>query len=93
MSDGAAGSTGEGESRVEGEAGELLGLLSLDGLDDGVDLGRAGGSSAGSHCGRCCMGIQTNKRTERRLGRARAVRTGSDEGGMKLEVRRRREKT
>ena len=49
MGDGTADSTGKGESGVEGEARLLLGGLSLDVLDDGVDLG---GSGRGSHCER-----------------------------------------
>jgi hypothetical protein len=47
VGDGTADSTGKGESGVEGEARLLLGGLSLDVLDDGVDLG---GSGRGSHC-------------------------------------------
>jgi len=49
VGDGTADSTGKGESGVEGEARLLLGGLSLDVLDDGVDLG---GSGRGSHCER-----------------------------------------
>lgn len=46
VGDGTADSTGKGESGVESEARLLLGGLSLDVLDDGVDLG---GSGRGSH--------------------------------------------
>lgn len=42
MGDGTADGAGKGESRVESEAGELGGLIGLDLLDDGIDLGRAG---------------------------------------------------
>lgn len=52
VSDGAAESTGKGETGVQIDTGELLGLEGLDVLDDGVDLGRAGGLRAGSHCER-----------------------------------------
>ncbi|KAI6756701.1 hypothetical protein HG530_011299 [Fusarium avenaceum] len=47
VGDGTADSTGKGESGVESETRLLLGSLSLDALDDGVDLG---GSCRGSHC-------------------------------------------
>ncbi|TKW49736.1 hypothetical protein CTA1_5092 [Colletotrichum tanaceti] len=50
VGDGAADSTGKGESRVEGEAGKLAGGVGSSLLDDGVDLGRAGGGQGGSHC-------------------------------------------
>jgi hypothetical protein len=46
VGDGTADSTGKGESGVEGKARLLLGSLSLDVLDDSVDLG---GSGRGSH--------------------------------------------
>lgn len=61
MGDGTADSTGKGESGVESEAGLLLGSLSLDVLDDGVDLG---GTGRGSHCERCVF----RQRTEGRFG-------------------------
>lgn len=47
MGDGAADSAGKGESRVEGEAGELLGGVGLDVLLDRVQLGAA---SRGGWC-------------------------------------------
>ncbi len=51
MGDGAADSTGKGEAGVQSKAGELLGLgSSLDILDDGIDLDRAGSLRSGSHC-------------------------------------------
>lgn len=52
MGDGAADGTGKGESRVEGEAAELLGLGSLDVLLDGIHLGGAGRGGRGSTGGR-----------------------------------------
>lgn len=64
VGDGAADSTGEGEAGVEGEAAQLLGLGSLDILDNGVELGRAGGFRVGGHCdlvGGLCGDEQTNK--------------------------------
>ena len=49
---GTADGTGEGESGVEGETAELLGLIGLDVLLDGIELDRAGraGRVCGSHC-------------------------------------------
>lgn len=42
VGDGAAHGTGEGEARIEGEAGQLLGAGSFDVLLDSVQLGAAG---------------------------------------------------
>lgn len=54
MGDGTADSTGKSESRVEGDAAELCGLVGLDGLLDRVKLDRAGrrgrGGTSGRHC-------------------------------------------
>lgn len=52
MGERAADGTGEGEARVEGDAGELLGLSSLDVLLDSVDLDATGGGGRGlsRHC-------------------------------------------
>lgn len=48
----AADGTGEGETGVELDAGELRRLSGLDVLLDGIDLGAAsrGGGSLGGHC-------------------------------------------
>lgn len=54
MGDGAADSTGKGESRVKVETAELLGSGSLDVLLDGVHLGGASGGRRGSSGGRHC---------------------------------------
>lgn len=50
MGDGAADGTGKGKARVEREAGRGGRLVSLDILDDGIDLGRAGGFRRAGHC-------------------------------------------
>jgi hypothetical protein len=73
VGDGAADGTSEGEARVEGEAGKLARLLSLDVLDDGIELGRAGGLCGSRHC----EGVVGRRRSERReyvscLGRRKA---------------------
>jgi hypothetical protein len=77
VGDGTADGTGKGESGVEGEARLLLGGLSLDVLDDGVDLG---GSGRGSHCERCLF----RQRTEGRL--LGGVKRGKEEGGKTFLV-------
>ena len=50
MGDGAAKGTSKGEAGVQVNAGELVRLSSLDVLDDGIELGRAGGFRVGGHC-------------------------------------------
>lgn len=52
VGEGAADGTGEGETGVELDAGELRRLSGLDVLLDGIDLGAAGGGggSLGGHC-------------------------------------------
>lgn len=50
VGDGAADGASKGETGVEGEAAQLLGLGSLDILDNGVELGRAGRFRVGGHC-------------------------------------------
>lgn len=55
MGEGAADGTGEGETRVEGDARELLRLGGLDVLLDSVDLDATGGGGRGlsRHCDEC----------------------------------------
>ena len=56
MGDRAADGTGKGEAGVELEAGELARLFSLDVLDNGIELGRAGGLCGRGHCERLSRG-------------------------------------
>lgn len=75
MGDGTADGAGKGESRVESEAGELGGLIGLDLLDDGIDLGRAGRLSTRHLDGRIekIEGSGWNKERERERKEERLV--------------------
>jgi hypothetical protein len=50
VGDGAADGTSEGEARVEAQARKLARLLSLDVLDNGIELSRAGRLCGSRHC-------------------------------------------
>jgi hypothetical protein len=53
VGEGAADGTGESETRVEGDARELLRLGGLDVLLDSVELDAASGLRRGRHCDEC----------------------------------------